>query len=84
MDDDANHFRDRVHPADLPALERRYAKAIATLRPTLVAGRMLHRDGTWRATRGLVRVWPDADGNPAQLSGSLFEETEASRAPTAF
>jgi hypothetical protein len=45
---------------------------------------MLHRDGTWRAMHGLVRVCPDADGKPAQLSGSLFEKAEASRAPTAF
>jgi CheY-like chemotaxis protein len=74
MEDDANHFRDRVHPGDLESLERQYAKAVATFRPTPVGGRMLHRDGTWRAMRGLVRVWPDADGRPAHLTGSLFEE----------
>lgn len=74
MEDDAHHFRDRVHPADLESLERQYAKAVATFKPTPVGGRMLHRDGTWRAMRGLVRVWPDEDGQPAHLTGSLFEE----------
>ena len=66
-------MRARIHPDDLPLLEQAYAHATATLGDAQCQTRIRTRVGDYRWFRGRVRVWPDADGNPAILVGALYD-----------
>ena len=66
-------IRSRIHPDDLPSLEQAYAHATATLGEAQGQTRIRTRFGDYRWFRGRVRVWPDADGQPAILVGALYD-----------
>jgi PAS domain S-box-containing protein len=66
-------MRARIHPDDLPLLEQAYAHATATLGDAQCQTRIRTRFGDYRWFRGRVRVWPDAEGNPAILVGALYD-----------
>jgi len=66
-------LRERIHPDDLPFLEQTYAHAAATLGDAQGEVRIRTRVGDYRWFRGRIRVWPDADGKPAVLVGSIYD-----------
>src|SRR5438552_4551484 len=66
-------LRERIHPEDLSFIDQAYAHAAATLGEAQGDARIRTRLGDYRWFRGRVRVWPDADGNPAILVGALYD-----------
>ena len=73
LPNDAAGFAERVHPEDRAAVEQVRQTALATLAPVSGEGRMQTRSGEWRWFRATVRVWPDAEGRPALLVGSVAD-----------
>jgi len=66
-------MRARVHPDDVPLLEQIYAEAAQTFRDAQCETRIRTKHGDYRWFRGRVRVWPDAQGEPAILVGALYD-----------
>jgi signal transduction histidine kinase/CheY-like chemotaxis protein len=80
---DASVLRPRVHPDDLPAFDALHARTCAqggTTDPHHL--RLLCRDGRWRWFRLRLRAWPDADGRPRHLVGTLQDAEVEVRATT--
>jgi PAS domain S-box-containing protein len=73
MPNDSAAFAKRVHPNDLDSVLRMFETAAQTLKPGSVEGRMQTRRGEWRWFRAAARVWPDAEGNPLVLVGSVTD-----------
>ena len=73
LPNDAAGFAERVHPDDREAVDQVRQAAMASFEPCSGEGRMRVRSGDWRWFRATVRVWPDAEGRPAVLMGSVTD-----------
>ncbi len=69
-------MRSRLHPDDLPAVQRAFDFAAQTLGTGEAQSRMMTKDGGYRWFRGRFTVWPDANGNAAILVGALYDVHE--------
>ncbi len=77
-------WQERVHPADLPALQASLAQALAERGDFRVEYRVVWPDGTihWVAATG--KVLSDARGEPARTVGVSIDITERKRAEEAL
>ena len=71
--DQATSLLERSHPDDRVVLQRLRDNALASLVPCTGEARLQTRSGEWRWFRATVRVWPDDDGRPAMLFGSMID-----------
>ena len=65
--------RSRLHPDDLPAVQRAFAHAAQTLGTGESQSRVRVKDGSYRWFRGRFTVWPDAQGKAEVLVGALYD-----------
>ena len=75
-----HHFIDRIHPDDLPALERHLQAAIAERTQYRVETRVLWPDGTVRWISGTGSCLYDDDGRPYRMLGVVADISDRRRA----
>ncbi len=70
-------FLARVHPEDLPDLDRRRAQVIASGSPERARVRLRHASGDWRHFDVSLYLEPDGEGRPRRLHSLWLDVTDA-------
>ena len=78
------HFRDRLHPADVGAVEREFEAARDERRTTQADARVVLPDGRVRWVQARGRYEYDANGRAVSLSGLLMDITAGRQAQDAL
>lgn len=76
---EADWWNGRVHPDDLPRLERRWERGLASADRIEAEYRVCHREGTWRVVWDQAHVVRDATGRPRRLIGCAVDVTDRKR-----
>ncbi|MGH9631530.1 MAG: PAS domain S-box protein, partial [Bryobacteraceae bacterium] len=71
------HWAKRVHPEDLPVMQRRMSEAMAERMPEMTfAFRIRRSDGAWRWIEGAARFVYSPGGNPLRMVGVNIDVTD--------
>ena len=71
------HWEKRVHPEDLPVIQKRMSEAMADRIPEMsFAYRIRHADRAWRWIEGAARLLYSPVGNPQRMVGVNIDVTE--------
>ena len=65
--------RSRLHPDDLPGVQKAFAHAAQMLGTGETQSRVRVKDGSYRWFRGRFTVWPDEQGRAGVLVGALYD-----------